>query len=925
MKRALAERASKSVGAPASASSLTSSSASAPLHVASSNLSSHSRKRPDSKSSSKEENHRKQLDEQRSSKRKKVTPTSSEDNNNQSDSEDKNEGSAYFLRFQNKALAAEMYQLKHKLSMVESEIQQWRKTGSDIRKGVENIHREWRSSVGTICGIIYSLGVMRQQFYPIRKRKSPKLDDGISESAYIDTPSSLLKTVANIASSFEALPSHSRIIVNNEEIDLQNLHDLSQHLNNSNSITSSFDRNDKASDVESTLREGLTCWVEKVALPTLVYDCKNDDDDITENDVLNLSRLHKQLATLQHNICAYRNKLEEVVKERDEAKTKEKRIRRGLHRIAAGYLKVEDVMKDIEKDAVDEDLLCPESNHGAPDPVVSSSLVTSIESSAITPTKSETLAKSEISPSGAVEVTKEVKELDALCECRNERIKELLVERELLQKQINDLVAESVSMKQTDSSVKISPDIVMQTDTYIETVAKLVTAERKVSDLMTELEEVRQKWARCKGECELTSKTMKDMNEKHAKRWKILTEEKGDAESLEDDCGNNCNDELFENIDDDDTTKSTEHENFKYRHKKYVLLEYKLNQALEGVRQVEALRVALTEASKMNDCLQSQVSEWKSKYTTLSSKKSSTRDLMRSSSTSSSSSTKGDINVERLKQDFRICRKELLAANQARENYKSKNERLEKDREYIMRTNVRLIKQSTEKEEMNTKSLSTILQLKNIADLRSEEVDVLKQKVKAAEQLGLAARLVQNAKMRIDKETEAQEKETEDKLKRLHVELDDVKTKKELSDARLSQSQIQIKSAGTDLGAMKTRCDELVAECNATLGEKHKLMESLLVAKREVKENEKKIKCGKDSQGHTSGSFSIDQLSTQLSFLKKRLACPVCNDRDKEVILLRCRHMFCKHCIDENIKNRSRKCPACGQRFDTKDVGDVWL
>ena len=69
--------------------------------------------------------------------------------------------------------------------------------------------------------------------------------------------------------------------------------------------------------------------------------------------------------------------------------------------------------------------MCPESNHGAPDPVVSSSLVTSIESSAITPTKSETLAKSEISPSGAVEVTKEVKELDALCECRNERIKEV--------------------------------------------------------------------------------------------------------------------------------------------------------------------------------------------------------------------------------------------------------------------------------------------------------------------------------------------------------------------------------------------------------------------------------------------------------------------------------------------------------------------
>jgi hypothetical protein len=24
-------------------------------------------------------------------------------------------------------------------------------------------------------------------------------------------------------------------------------------------------------------------------------------------------------------------------------------------------------------------------------------------------------------------------------------------------------------------------------------------------------------------------------------------------------------------------------------------------------------------------------------------------------------------------------------------------------------------------------------------------------------------------------------------------------------------------------------------------------------------------------------------------------------------------------------QNRSRKCPACGIRFDMKDVGDIWL
>ena len=34
----------------------------------------------------------------------------------------------------------------------------------------------------------------------------------------------------------------------------------------------------------------------------------------------------------------------------------------------------------------------------------------------------------------------------------------------------------------------------------------------------------------------------------------------------------------------------------------------------------------------------------------------------------------------------------------------------------------------------------------------------------------------------------------------------------------------------------------------------------------------------------------------------------------------RCFHLFCKECIDENLRNRSRKCPACGEKFGQDDV-----
>ncbi len=69
-----------------------------------------------------------------------------------------------------------------------------------------------------------------------------------------------------------------------------------------------------------------------------------------------------------------------------------------------------------------------------------------------------------------------------------------------------------------------------------------------------------------------------------------------------------------------------------------------------------------------------------------------------------------------------------------------------------MRTNARLLKQSSDKDDMNAKSLSTILHLKQ----RNEELEkgnaVIKQKAQAAQQLSLAARLASNAKDRVGEE-----------------------------------------------------------------------------------------------------------------------------------------------------------------------------
>lgn len=244
-----------------------------------------------------------------------------------------------------------------------------------------------------------------------------------------------------------------------------------------------------------------------------------------------------------------------------------------------------------------------------------------------------------------------------------------------------------------------------------------------------------------------------------------------------------------------------------------------------------------------------------------------------------------------------------------------------------MKTNARLLKQSSEKDDMNAKSLSTILHLKQ----RNEELQTLsaklKEKASSAQQLALAARLAANAKDRVGEEA-VKEKETLDEIvKQLKEECETLRKEKEQMDGLILQSKESTAAVAKDRDAARARCDELVSENRKKEDEKMQMMESLAVAKKEATEAAMKVAsiAGSTGGGDAASSFTIEQLKGQVTYLDRKINCPVCNTREKKCILLRCRHMFCQQCVDVNIKNRSRKCPACAQRFDMKDVAEIWL
>ena len=169
----------------------------------------------------------------------------------------------------------------------------------------------------------------------------------------------------------------------------------------------------------------------------------------------------------------------------------------------------------------------------------------------------------------------------------------------------------------------------------------------------------------------------------------------------------------------------------------------------------------------------------------------------------------------------------------------------------------------------------------------------------------------------------------EEKLENCLGRNDALKKELESTVSDWSEADAKISILISQLAKATQRSDELAVELEAEQKSKRKMQDSLDLAVRKAGDATDKLEELAKREGVSTdapaSAFTVEQLSTQVGVLKNRLACPVCHFRDKDCIIMRCRHMFCKHCVDENIQNRSRKCPSCGLKFSEKDVDDVWL
>lgn len=225
-----------------------------------------------------------------------------------------------------------------------------------------------------------------------------------------------------------------------------------------------------------------------------------------------------------------------------------------------------------------------------------------------------------------------------------------------------------MSLLKSTEPADISEDDVKRSSLYTETATKLVTAERQLEELRIRMGNIMEKYATAKGDAELATKCVEDHMEKFKKRWAELTgSEDDDFGALYDD-ENNVSDEKEALL--SDTVAQA---------KRIVDLEHKLIQALENVRQADAVRVSLTEAQLMNETLQQKLEEFKAKNAALMAGRTASRSTSESTLSSSKDVSSSDTPIsaekaERLQREYKKMKKELASAVLSKEAAKAKQD-----------------------------------------------------------------------------------------------------------------------------------------------------------------------------------------------------------------------------------------------------------
>lgn len=250
---------------------------------------------------------------------------------------------------------------------------------------------------------------------------------------------------------------------------------------------------------------------------------------------------------------------------------------------------------------------------------------------------------------------------------------------------------------------------------------------------------------------------------------------------------------------------------------------------------------------------------------------------------------------------------EEIRANE--QTYIDEIENLGQAFEQIQQENGALMKKISERDESISKLLAeklkaefTVTQIQKEAELslsRSQKLDeISKHRVQEMEERESAAR-----QMLINVE-----KNLNDRISAA----DSYKRKLGEAAAEISLLRGKQEQAASDIRDLKAALPDSTVR-DQTAYEKRRLAEELSISRKKL-----------DAYA-ASGVGIVKELEDELTIYKKLMKCTACQVRDKDAVILKCMHCFCKTCLDIRIETRQRKCPNCGESFGAGDIKQIYL
>ncbi|KAJ8770145.1 hypothetical protein K2173_011240 [Erythroxylum novogranatense] len=232
------------------------------------------------------------------------------------------------------------------------------------------------------------------------------------------------------------------------------------------------------------------------------------------------------------------------------------------------------------------------------------------------------------------------------------------------------------------------------------------------------------------------------------------------------------------------------------------------------------------------------------------------------------------------------------------EAYISEIETIGQAYEDMQTQNQHLLQQITERDEHNIKLVSESVKMKQAESILVSEKQAL------AKQLQQINASVESLKMRIAHCEEQMKiclaeaiRSTEEDR---HLAINLESTRWELMDAEKELKWL--KSAGAssekEYEQIQKEITEAQMELETERSERHKMEEELEELNNKFAE-----------MTAQTGEAAIQRLQDEINEYKSMLKCSVCSDRPKEVVIVKCYHLFCNPCIQRNLEIRHRKCP----------------